>query len=179
MSEDDGKGYVIPADGGYASGYNSEDDESSGGAYQKGSIYASRYPDETDEDEEKHIDIFMDQIYKFKAAANAAFREHFTHIHSKNTEGVSEYNAFVTAIESLWDEKKKQLHTHLTVNYNVLPANVKHLLQTMLNTIHSHNTPKHTFASNHVIRRLFVECAGSTSTMSFKACEKSSGVLGK
>jgi hypothetical protein len=171
---DDGAEYFIPVDGGYESDYSS-DVQPSGGAYHEGSIHAARYPDETDE-EEKHIDKFIDHIYKFKAAANAAFREHFTHIHSKNTQGVSEYNAFLSAIESLWDEKKKQLHTHLTANYNILPADAKDLLQTMLDTIHAHNTPKHSIASSHWIRRLFMECPGSTNTMSFKACEKSSGV---
>ncbi len=148
-------------------GYSSEKDVE-GGVYKKGDIQASR---EVDDDEEAQMTPFINAIYAFKMAAGAAFREYYAKIHKQNTHGVEEYQTYLAAIESLWDANKHTLRRQLTAPYNTLNDEVKRMLQSMLNRIHQTNNPQHSFAANSWIRRLFVECAGSTNKRSFDACK--------
>lgn len=132
-------------------------------------IQAARY-DSDDEDTE--LVPFLEAIYAFKLATNAAFREYYTVKHPQNTQGLQEYQDYLRAIQTLWDSKRRALSTSLTAPYKKLDEDVQKTLQTMLDNIHSTNNPKHSFASNYWIRRLFVECAGSTNTRSFDACKR-------
>ncbi len=145
-------------------------DELEGGyADEKRHIEAARHEEDT---EDKEIQPFLEAIYEFKMAANAAFREYYTAIHPKNTRGVEEYLEYFRAIQSLWNPKRRVLHTSLTAPYKNLPAEVQKTLQSMLDKIHSSNNPDHTYVSDYWIRRLFVECAGSTNQRSFEACKR-------
>ncbi len=148
--------------------YTSDQDGAGREVYKKGYIHAAR---SVVDDEDAQLTPFIDAIYAFKIAVNAAFREYFTKIHPQNTKAVEEYQAYLHAIESLWDVKTHTLLRKLTNNYAKLDAEVKRVLQTMLDKIHQTNNPQHSFAANSWIRRLFVECAGSTNKRSFDACK--------
>lgn len=141
------------------------------GGYARGKIEASRYEDDG---EEAAMGPFLKAIYEFKLATHAAFGEYYISIHPQNIHGVREYQDYLGAIQSLWDSKQRRLNTTLTAPYKKLPSDVQHTLQSMLDAIHSANTPKHSYASNYWIRRLFVECAGSTNMRSFEACKHAS-----
>jgi hypothetical protein len=144
------------------------DQEGGGDVYKKGHIQAAR----SEDNEDAELTPFVNAIYAFKLAASAAFREHFIKSHPQNTDGVGEYQAYLAAIESLWNTKSHTLHKTLTPSYNILTAEIRRVLQTMLNKIHQTNNPQHSFAANSWIRRLFVECAGSTNKRSFDACKE-------
>jgi hypothetical protein len=132
-------------------------------------IQAARYDDD---DEDANMEPFLEAIYAFKMATNAAFREYYMGQHSHNTRGLQEYQDYLRAIQTLWDSKQRTLHASLTAPYKKLPADVQKTLQTMLDAIHASNNAKHTYASNYWIRRLFIECAGSTNIRSFEACKR-------
>lgn len=129
-------------------------------------VQAERYS----EDDEQ-LEPFLAAIYTFKQAANAAFNEYDTKSEPANTRGPQGYMKYIRAIQSLWDTKSRRLHTSLTAQYNVLPSDARELLQKYLNEIHATNTPDHEFVQNHWIKRLFVECAGSSNMRSFEACK--------
>ncbi len=141
------------------------------GGYASGKIEAARYEDDG---EDAALEPFLKAIYEFKLAANAAFREYYMSIHREDTKGVEEYQDYLRAIQSLWNSKQRTLATTLTAPYKKLPRHVQDTLQSMLDAIHSANTPEHSYASSYWIRRLFMECAGSTNMRSFKACEHAS-----
>lgn len=148
-----------------------EDEEYSGfGGYENPDIpiQASRHEDT----EEKELEPFLAAIYAFKLAVNAAYREFYIKVHPSNTRGVDEYQSYIRAIQSLWDTKTRRLRTKLTDKYDILPDNIQQLLQTMLTQIHASNTGTHEFARNYWVRRLFIECAGSSNMRSFEACKQ-------
>ena len=148
---------------------DSEDDTYTEGGYDSGKIQAARYEDDG---EDTALEPFLEAIYAFKLATNSAFREYYISKHPQNTHGVQEYQDYLRAIQSLWDSKHRSLNTSLTASYKKLPNDVQTTLQHMLDDIHASNTPEHSFASSYWIRRLFVECAGSTNMRSFEACKR-------
>jgi hypothetical protein len=157
------------SDGDYYDGSDGSDGDYDGeGGYEHPDIpvQAERYS-EADE----QLEPFLAAIYAFKQAVNAAFHDYDTESEPSNTRGPRGYMKYIRAIQSLWDEKSRRLRTSLTAHYDVLPSDVRELLQKHLNEIHSANTPEHEFVQNHWIKRLFVECAGSSNMRSFEACK--------